>query len=47
MVILELPGYYLGPNGKNNLPPISHQGQIGQKNKLQGNHRKSKTKTVV
>lgn len=43
VLILELPRYYLGPKGINKLPLISHWGQTGQKNKLQGNHRR-KTK---
>lgn len=42
MLILKLPGYYGGPKGEKVNIRIR-----GQKNKLQGNHRKSKTETVI
>lgn len=42
MLILELPRYHLGPKSINKALLISHRGLTGQKNKLQGDHRKLK-----
>lgn len=50
VLILELPGYCLGPKDNNKLPPISPWGETGLKNKVktgQGNHRKKQSDTVI